>query len=79
MSKDTYTEEELATLPQTTQVFDRPPLEFDNHQWQQEGYFISDICNPKGVNCQVAGIPIGNGKMLVKEDGRYSIVDEGRS
>lgn len=66
-------------LPQTTQVFDAPKMEADAHDWQQQGYHIIDACNPQRHDCHSGGIPIGFGKMLVKKDGRYDIVDETRS
>ena len=72
-----YTEEQVANLPQTDKVFDRPAIEFDNHEWRQEGYMITDVCSPSRADCQNVGIPIPTGKMLVKTNGRYDIVDEG--
>lgn len=71
-----YTEEELANLPQTTQIFDPPKLKFKQHEWRQEGYMISDNCSPARPDCMNVGIPIPNGKMLVKRDGRYDLVPE---
>lgn len=72
-----YTEDELANLPQTTTVFEHKPMQFDLHDWQQEGYMLSDVCNPHRVECQHVGIPIRPGSMLIKhKNGRYDIVDE---
>lgn len=75
---DSYTNEELNSLPQTTTTFDRPALQFDQHEWLQEGYMIRDVCNPSNSACEPVGIPIGNAKMLVKTNGRYGIIDEKR-
>lgn len=43
------------TLPQTDMVFDRPALEFDSHEWQQQGYTLLDICSPRTSACQEQG------------------------
>lgn len=61
--------------PQTEQVFDKPKVDFDHHDWRQEGYQIIDSC----PNCPEQAVSIPYGKMLVKKGGRYQIVDEGRS
>lgn len=72
-----YTEEELANLPQTEQVFEAPALIIDQHEWRQEGYMITDICNPSRPDCQHVGIPIPSGKMLIKDKkGRYALISE---
>ena len=73
-----YSEDEIENLPQTDTVFDRPKLEFDHHEWVQEGYMVRDVCNPGGISCENVGIPIPSGKLLVKTDGRYDLVDERR-
>jgi len=72
----TYTEEELASLPQTPHVFDAPELVGNDHEWVQEGYFITDACDPKTPGCHAGGLPIGGGNLLIKEKGVYRIVDE---
>jgi hypothetical protein len=69
---DSYTEEELQALPQTSTVLDTPKLEVDKHQWLQQGYVIIDQC------CDGQAIAIPSGKVLVKKDGRYDLVDESR-
>lgn len=65
-----YTEEELQALPQTTTVFAQPGLNIDEHVWLQEGYRIIEQCH----NNQA--IPIPSGTMLMKKEGRYTLVDE---
>jgi hypothetical protein len=76
MSEPEYTEEELAKLPQTETVFDRPQLVINEHEWQQQGYMITDVCNPHTINCQHVGIPIPSGKLLIKSKEGYALVDE---
>lgn len=73
-----YSEEELSTLPQTSTVFNRPSLEFDSHEWIQQGYMLTDNCQPSTASCEAVGIPIPSGKLLIKKDGRYDIIDEQR-
>lgn len=73
-----YTEEEVAAMPQTTTVFDRPALEFDRHDWVQQGYMLTDNCSPKSTACEPVGIPIPSGKLLVRKDGHYDLIDESR-
>jgi hypothetical protein len=73
---DSYTEEELAALPQTPTVFEKPPLEFDTHEWLQEGYIMRDVCSQPTSACEPVGIPVPTGKTLVKKDGRYSFISE---
>lgn len=73
-----YTNEELESLPQTSTVFNRPALHFDSHEWVQQGYMIQDNCRPRTPNCEAVGIPIPSGKLLIKIDGRYELVDEHR-
>ncbi len=68
-----YTPDELAQLPQTDMVFDQPALDFDAHVWQQSGYTLEDRC---GGGCLSQGIPIKSGTMLIKENGKYKLVDE---
>lgn len=75
---NSFTEDELAALPSTSTVFDRPALEFDTHSWLQEGYIVRDVCSPATAACEPVGIPIPSGKLLVKQDGRYDLVDEVR-
>lgn len=58
--------------PQTDQVFDLPDVSFDNHQWVQQGYTLIDNC----PNCLKQAISIPYGRMLVKEGGKYKLVDE---
>lgn len=76
MSDTEYTPEELASLPQTTAVFDQPKLVIDEHEWVQRGYMIEDNCRPKRANCLAIGAPIPTGKLLIKEKGRYKLVSE---
>lgn len=71
-----YTEEEIQTLPQTETVFDRPALVIDQHDWRQEGYYITDVCDPSRPDCQHVGIPIKSGQLLIKRNGGYALVDE---
>lgn len=73
---DSYTPEELESLPQTPTVFDRPSLAFDEHDWVQEGYMIRDNCSLPKMTCEPVGIPIPSGKTLVKVEGAYDLVDE---
>lgn len=73
-----WTEEEIAALPQTDTVFDQPKLVVNEHEWLQSGYMMTDNCSPARMNCINAGIPLPNGKMIVKEKGAYKIVDEMR-
>lgn len=75
---NSYSTEELSTLPQTSTVFDRPSLHLNSHQLVQQGYIITDVCSPSTSNCQAVGIPIPSGKTLTKIDGRYEFVDETR-
>lgn len=77
--KEQWTEEEVKQLPQIEAVFDRPALEFDSHEWMQQNYHITDTCNPSRPDCHPGGIPIPNGKLLLKIHGRYDLVDEQRS
>ena len=72
----TYTEEELATLPQTENVFDKPAVVFDDHTWVQMGYMLHDHCTPRTAACQEQGIPIPSGKVLVRRNRRYTLIDE---
>lgn len=71
-----WTPDELATLPQTETVFDQPQIEFNHHQWVQEGYFVRDVCTPSTIVCHQGGIPIPSGKVLVKSNGQYDLKDE---
>lgn len=73
-----WTEAEIAALPQTDAVFNQPKLVVDEHDWLQEGYMIRDNCQPSRMNCVNAGIPIPSGQMLIKEKGAYKLVDEMR-
>lgn len=74
-----YTPDEVKALPQVDKVFDRPGLVFDDHDWQQEGSFITDICNPARPDCHHVGIPVPAGKMLMIVDGKYRFVTEEES
>lgn len=65
--------EDYPDAPQTTQVFEKPKIDFDNHTWIQRGYAIYDMC--PGCPNQMITIPVG--KMLKKEGGKYTITDEG--
>lgn len=60
--------------PQTQQVFDVPKLDFDSHKWVQRGYKIYDECE----GCVNQAVPIPVGKMLIRERGKYQIIDERR-
>jgi hypothetical protein len=71
-----WTEEELAALPQTPNVFDKPALVFNDHKWIQQGYEVIDDCNPKTPACHPGGIPIPSGKTLVKRGKEYDLIDE---
>jgi hypothetical protein len=72
-----WTEEEVKTLPQTTQVFDAPKLVIKEHAWVQEGYMIRDACIISKPTCVNAGIPIPPGSLLIKtKQGTYDLVDE---
>jgi hypothetical protein len=72
-----WTEEELANLPQTTQVFDAPKLVINEHEWVQEGYMIHDNCLLSKPTCVNVGIPIPPGKLLIKtKQGTYDLVEE---
>jgi hypothetical protein len=74
-----WSEEEIATLPQTEKVFEAPKLTANEHEWQQQGYIISDNCQPKRANCPHVGIPIPSGKLLIKnKNGGYELVNERR-
>ena len=68
--------DEVTTLPQTTTVFNQPPLVMDDHDWIQQGYYLSDNCNPQRPDCLNTGIPIPPGKTLVKQGGKYDLVPE---
>lgn len=59
-------------LPQLETVFDQPRLVIDEHEWIQQGYHIIEQCHDH------KGIPIPVGKLLIKHDGRYELVDESR-
>ncbi len=64
----------------TTMVFNRDDLVVNDHEWQQQGYMITDVCNPSTPMCHHVGIPIPSGKLLIKtEKGEYDLVDEKRS
>lgn len=63
-------------LPQTTQIFDAPTMDANAHDWQQQGYSIYDNCSPKKPDCYSGGIPIRNGTMLIKKEGRYDFINE---
>ena len=71
-----YTEEELAQLPSTDMIFDAPYLDMNQHDWQQTGYMLTDVCNPHSIGCQHVGIPIPSGKLLSKDAGGYKLIDE---
>ena len=67
-----WTNEELATIPQTDQVFEKPHMKLNDHTWIQEGYTIIDTCPA----CPRYGIPIPQGHMLVKDEKGYRLVNE---
>lgn len=71
-----WTEEELAGLPQTPQVFEAPKLKIAEHDWLQEGYYIRDNCAVPKISCIPGGLPIPSGKVLVKNTGGYELIDE---
>lgn len=73
---DRYTEDELVHLPQTVTVFDQPELKVNEHDWVQQGYFITDCCNPKKPTCHSGGIPIPSGKVLIKTERGYDLRNE---
>lgn len=62
------------TWPSTETIFEPKKTTFDSHDWVQQGYFIIDNC----ANCPRQAVPIPSGKMLVKEGGKYAIVNEVR-
>jgi hypothetical protein len=76
MKTSEFTEDELAALPQTEQVFEAPELVVNTHDWIQRGYIIEDNCQPHQVTCVAAGIPIGVGNLLIKDKGGYRLVNE---
>lgn len=67
---------DIQTWPQTTAVFNAPRLDFNKHEWIQQGYEVIDNC--RSGMCVKVGIPIPFGKMLVKKGGRYELVNEMR-
>ena len=67
---DTWTQEEIDALPQTETVFDQPNLEFDKHEWVQQGYTAIDQC------CGHPPVSLPFGSLLIKKEGRYQLVDE---
>lgn len=67
---DNFTDTEVEALPQTSTILKEPNLVMDEHNWQQQGYTIIDQC------CNGLAISIPYGKMLIKENGRYDLVDE---
>lgn len=71
-----WTPEELAALPQTENVFDKPALNFDEHQWLQQGYELTDNCPIKTAACHTGNIPLPSGQMLIKDAKGYRLVDE---
>jgi hypothetical protein len=72
-----WSDEEIQALPQTTQVFDAPKLQTNEHDWVQEGYMIHDACRIPKPTCVNAGIPIPSGSLLIKtKTGGYDLVDE---
>ncbi len=71
-----WTADEVAALPQTDAVFEQPELRFNDHTWQQQGYMLHDMCRNKGAGCHDGGIPIPNGRLLVKRAGGYDLVSE---
>lgn len=71
-----WTEEELAALPQTQAIFEQQPMVVNDHEWLQEGYMMRDNCHPATINCVNAGIPIPQQKLLVKDQKGYHLVDE---
>lgn len=64
--------EDTTSWPHTTQVFDMPNVKFDNHDWVQEGYYLIDSCS----TCPRQAVAIPYGKMLIKEGGKYKLIDE---
>lgn len=66
-----YTPDEIKMLPQVDKVFDRPAMTFDDHEWQQQGAFITDVCSPARSDCEHVGIPVPEGKTLEKVGGKF--------
>lgn len=64
--------QDVSNWPQTDQVFDLPDVQFEKHQWVQQGYALIDNC----PGCLKQSIPIPYGKMLMKIGGKYTLVDE---
>lgn len=64
-----YTDEELANLPQTTHIFEAPEVNLDEHELIQQGYTVTDRCHGVSFN-------IPSGKTLIKDGGKYKLVNE---
>lgn len=67
-----FSADEIENMPQTTTVFNQEALDFHKHTWVQEGYELIDTC----AHCPRYGIPIPFGKMLVKGENGYELIDE---
>lgn len=74
--ENSYTEEELAALPMTEAILDRPELVFNDHEWLQMGYVAYDHCQPRTMACQEMGLTLPTATVLKKRDGKYVIEDE---
>lgn len=72
LSNEQKKTKEVKDWPKTEQVFELPNIDFQKHQWIQEGYFLIDSCGP----CPRQGVPIPYGKVLVREEGKYNLIDE---
>jgi hypothetical protein len=68
--QETWTDEELAALPQTSMIFQVPDLNLNDHDLRQENYTVYDSC------CNDRPFNIGDGRLLVGQKGAYKIVDE---
>lgn len=66
--------DDVSKWPQTDQVFEKPNVKFDSHDWIQQGYYLIDSC----PNCPRQAVAIPYGKMLTKEGGKYKLVEEVR-
>ena len=70
MKDEEYSDEELQDLPQTTTVLNTPSLNMQSHTWLQSGNKLIDQC------CDGREVTIPYGKMLIKQDGFYDLIDE---
>lgn len=67
-----YTNEELEALPSTDMVFDAPDINLNEHILIQDGYRVVDICSSHPT----VSFNIPSGKLLIKDKGGYTLIDE---